>query len=65
MGLASSVRVQGVRVQIRACSNTLAGKASARNTVLHQWAGKDLNGDQRAVVSVEGFVSQIFLVEKN
>ena len=30
IGLASSVRVQ-----IRACSNTLAGKVSTQNTVLH------------------------------
>jgi len=44
MGLASSVKVQ-----IRACSNTLAGETSAQNTVLHQRADKDLDGDQGAV----------------
>ena len=44
MGLASSVRVQ-----IRACSNTLAGETSAQNTVLHRGADKDLDGDQGAV----------------
>ena len=44
MGLAGSVRVL-----VRACSNTLAGKASAQNTVLHRGADKDLDGDQGAV----------------
>ena len=37
MGLASSVRVQVI-----ASSITLAGNASARNTVLHQETSKDL-----------------------
>ena len=44
MDLASSVRVQ-----IRACSNTLVGETSAQNTVLHRGADKDLDGDQGAV----------------
>jgi len=58
MGLASSVRVQ-----VRACSNTLAGKATGRNTVLHRGAGKDFDellakgAIREAMLSAESFVS--------